>query len=256
MRENTARLDSKKIANQNSNFNQQNFQQNNHAVIILASGLSRRLGETKQLLCKDGEPLIGYMLKLAASTNPQTIIVVIPDNAPDISNAIDKVAFLPSMVQIVINPAPKTGMAHSLSLAIEAITNLASSSIERILIMGVDQVLLDKKHLMALLAGNHAVVASRYAPANHGQKVENKNTIEQPKKNIVGMPLVIDYHLLKQWQPTLSGDKGLRHLIRALPPQQLSAVINPKLSYDIDTPEQLAYARQQGWVDATLCDNA
>ena len=122
--------------------------------------------------------------------------------------------------------------------------------------MGVDQILLDVEHANKLLADKHLVVASGY---EHWQildtltkdgYIERRAGASHESTNlIVGLPLVIDYLLLKQWKLNLSGDKGLRHLIRALPPYQLIVVNNPKLSYDIDTPEQLAYARQQGWVD-------
>ncbi|HBL96818.1 MAG TPA: nucleotidyltransferase family protein, partial [Psychrobacter sp.] len=45
----------------------------NHAVIILASGLSQRLGQPKQLLVKNGELLIVHMIRSAVSTNPQAV---------------------------------------------------------------------------------------------------------------------------------------------------------------------------------------
>ena len=72
----------------------------------------------------------------------------------------------------------------------------------------------------------------------------NKST-----SNIIGLPLVISYKLLRQWKAALMGDKGLRHLIRGLPADQIGTVINDNLTYDIDTPEQLTYAKQQGWLD-------
>lgn len=233
-------------------------EQKSHAVIILASGLSRRLGEPKQLLNKDGEPLISYVTKLALSTKPQRIILVIPVNVPDITHAIDALAVTHPIIQTVKNPTPNTGMAHSLQLGIEAISHFASASIERVLIMGVDQILLDKPHLAALLAGGVRVVASSYTGDNHGQHINNakdkkqldkKQLDKNRKANIIGMPLVIDHKLLKSWQATLSGDKGLRHLIRNLPSYEISTIHNNQLSYDIDTPAQLAYAKQQGWLD-------
>lgn len=64
-----------------------------------------------------------------------------------------------------------------------------------------------------------------------------------------GVPLAIDYDLLTIWQPLLSGDKGLRHLIRTLTDEQISTVTQSQLSYDMDTPEQLLHARQQVWLD-------
>ena len=217
---------------------------NNHAVIILASGLSQRLGRSKQLLNKDNQPLIHYMLKLALATKPQTVIIVIPINSPAITNAINQEAAENPNVIIIVNQIPEMGMAHSLSLAIDALNNLdINSLIERMLIMGVDQVLLDKHHLTQLLIAKDSVVASSYPHLNKDFTVDNA------KPNIIGLPITIDYELLKQWQVGLTGDKGLRHLIRALPAEQVRAVINNQLSYDIDTPEQFIYAQQQSWLD-------
>ena len=242
--------------------NQNSSQQSSHTIILLASGLSRRLGEAKQLLYKNGVPLINHMLQLAVSTNPQVIIVVIPKNEASIASEVAKLSDIHLHIETVINQTPETGMGHSLYTAIEALTQFVNDkdfnyeAVERVLIIGVDQVLLDIEHVNELLAGKHLVAASAYEPwqlldtlAKNGyieRKVEVKNKMKNP---IVGLPLVIDYQLLKQWQLHISGDKGLRHLIRALSPSEIRTVFNKQLSYDIDTPEQLAYARQQGWVD-------
>lgn len=232
-----------------------------HAVIILASGLSQRLGQPKQLLNKDGEPLISHMLKLALATQPQVIIVVIPSDNTSIADAIKWVTKEPT-IKTVMNPSPKTGMGHSLYLAINALIDFNNSddlnkasnpdnkALTRVLIIGVDQVLLDLSHLCQLLDGNSTVVASGYSNWQLLDDDKSKNGMKNlPIKNIVGLPLVIDYLLLKQWQSKLSGDKGLRYLIRALPPDQIETISNQQLSYDIDTPEQLSYAKQQGWID-------
>jgi len=223
----------------------------NHAVIILASGLSLRLGQAKQLLCKDGEPLICFMTKLALSTKPQAIIIVIPDNQPSIASAMNELAFQYSMTQMVVNPTPEIGMAYSLNLAIEAVTQLTSSLIERVVIMGIDQVLLDEQHLAKLLADKRSVVASAYSSWQYSNNMNLNETsaVTALKQNIIGLPLTIDCDLLREWQALLVGDKGLRYLIRGLPPSQISTVVNNQLSYDIDTPEQLAHAKQKGWLD-------
>ena len=248
-----------------ANIQQQSYaQQQQHAIIILASGLSSRLGKAKQLLCKDGKPLISHMLILALSTHPQEIIIVIPKEKPLIANAIEPLATQHPMIHTVINPIPESGMAQSLRLGIDALTDLDNCFLNRVLIMGIDQVLLDKQHLIALLAGKQAVVASNYSGDNDWQRsdkllrnkmlrdkmaLDKTPLAESSKKNIIGVPLVINYELLKQWQSELVGDKGLRHLIRGLSPNQMQVIINHQLNYDIDTPEQLAYAHQQGWLD-------
>ncbi|WP_201548173.1 nucleotidyltransferase family protein [Psychrobacter sp. Pi2-1] len=222
-------------------------QSQNHTVIILASGLSQRLGQPKQLLVKNGEPLVTYMIRLTLTTNPQAIVVVIPDNHRLIASAITALANQYPTVQIVVNSQADTGMADSLSLGIETISAIESTSIERVLIMGVDQVLLDEPHLTALLAGKQTVVASRY---HSWQRLEKHQYLDETVTDIIGLPLTINYKLLRQWQPELIGDKGLRHLIRGLPADQVGEVDNDQLSYDIDTPEQLAFAKQQGWLDS------
>lgn len=239
------------LQGQNALQDQEALKNNNYAVIILASGLSQRLGQAKQLLFKNGEPLICSMIKLALSTKPQTIIVVVPDNKPAIKSAIAELALQYSIIQTVINSTPETGMAHSLSLGIEALVSFDASLVNRVLIMGIDQVLLDEAHLMALLAGKQTVTASSYHNWSHLDEMHlNKNSATNTSpQNIIGLPLAINYKLLKQWQSELIGDKGLRHLIRGLSPSQIHAISNKQLSYDIDTPEQLAYAKQQGWLD-------
>ena len=236
----------------------------NHAVIVLASGLSQRLGQVKQLLNKDGEPLICYMTKLALATQPQAIIIVIPEDNPLIASAITELATQHAIIHTVTNLTPETGMAHSLYLGIEALVNLDDSLVNRVLIMGIDQILLNEPHLIELLAGQQTVVASGYSSLENWSNwqdldekavIDKKNAIDETtatetlKKDIIGLPLSIDYELLKQWQASLTGDKGLRYLIRGLPSSQISTVNKHQLSYDIDTPEQLTYAKQQGWLD-------
>lgn len=216
-----------------------------HAVIILASGLSLRLGYSKQLLSKDNQPLIHYMSKLALATEPKAVFIVIPQDNQAIVASISELVTKNSNVIVIVNPTPKTGMAHSLSLAIKALKHVnLDSFIKRVLIIGIDQVLLDKPHLTQLLLAKQSVVASRYTHLNEDFSVNHS------KANIVGLPIAIDYKLLRQWQSQLQGDKGLRHLIRGLADEQVKAVINNKLSYDIDTPEQFAFAQAQGWLDS------
>src|SRR5690606_42047800 len=86
MKDNDSKSNSAALPNQNSS------QQPSQAIILLASGLSRRLGEAKQLLYKNGVPLISHMIRLAASTNPQVIIVVIPKNKASIASEVAKLS--------------------------------------------------------------------------------------------------------------------------------------------------------------------
>lgn len=216
-----------------------------HWVIILAAGLSTRLGHPKQLLTKNGQPLIGYMTELALTTQPQGVMVVVPKHHPNIYQPLQ--AFieqtLPAKeVQMVFNPTPETGMALSLSLAIDALkcrlapstTRLDNHDPPSVLIMSIDQIRLSRSLLLQLVqsmqSSNSALCASHY-------------------QDVVGLPLVIKGSQLLKWKPHLSGDKGLRQLIRALPADAISLIEAPELADDIDTPEELAFAQSQGWLD-------
>src|SRR5690606_16656073 len=100
--------------------NQNSSQQSSHTIILLASGLSRRLGEAKQLLYKNRDPLISHMIRLAAITNPKVISVVIPKNEAMIASEVAKLGDTQLHINTVINQTPETGMGHSLYMATKA----------------------------------------------------------------------------------------------------------------------------------------
>ncbi|CAM4001894.1 NTP transferase domain-containing protein [Psychrobacter arenosus] len=207
-----------------------------HCVILLAAGQSSRLGQPKQLLKIKDQSLLRHMAQLALATTPVNVSVVVPKTCPEIGQSLEGLA-----VDLVANPAPETGMALSLSLAIDAMQDKLIEPATTlppdpaVIIMGVDQVRLTSTHLQQLLTQYQAceytlVTASQYA-------------------GVIGLPLVIRWPQLLAWQPQLSGDKGLRKLIRALPDSSYSTIDFPELAHDIDTPEQYEEARQQGWLD-------
>ena len=240
-----------------------------HAVIILASGLSQRLGTSKQLLTYQGQSLLQIMLNRALATHPQAV-VVIPDKdstitkslKTEINRVVDSCDSYSDRVQIVTNDCPESGMGHSLYLGIERLKQLHQSSkyyatnnsttkndtgcFERVILMGVDQVLLDSSHLKALLAVNNEVVASGYAK---DYKALSTDRDLAKQELIMGLPIALSFKQLVDWQSQLSGDVGLRYLLRALPADKIATVDNLKLSLDIDTPQQRQFAIEQGWLD-------
>ena len=249
---------------QNASNKDPNLPEQSHAVILLASGLSQRLGQPKQLLKKQSQPLLEVMTNLAMATNPSAILLVIASSQSETIQLSQTLAAQNNVVMPVINTEPEQGMAHSLSLAIDTLTAKVAQGlyIERVLILGVDQILLEATHLQQLLAGDNGirgiqqvgsynkVIASHY-PKSYEITEKTSSHLEHTddSKSIVGLPINIDYQLLTQWQPLLNGDKGLRYLIRGLSSEELSVVDNSKLSLDIDTPEQLQFAIKQGWLD-------
>lgn len=238
-----------------------------HAIILLASGLSQRLGTSKQLLTFKGQSLLQIMIMQALATQPTVLIVVTPRKNDEIKALVETVTDnqLPSAlrhspwIHNVINPSPEAGMGHSLYLAIERLRQLYGSQkysdlqswqqLERVLIMGVDQILLRTEHLNNLLMPKTEVVVSRYFRSyEHLQKskLEDRGT---DLDKIIGIPIAVNLSQLLQWQPHLAGDTGLRYLIRNLADDKISMVDNTQLSLDIDTPQQLKFAINQGYLD-------
>lgn len=238
-----------------------------HAVIILASGLSQRLGTSKQLLTYQGQSLLQIMLTTALATHPKTVVVVVPkvDTANtitsslkgEINRVVDSYDLQSDKIQIVENDRPQSGMGQSLYLGIERLKQLhihpkknnSPSSFQRVILMGIDQILLDTSHLNTLLAIDNEVVTSGYAKDYKDLQQDSVRTFHQTQEPIIGLPIAISFNQLIEWQSQLSGDAGLRHLLRALPVDKRATVNNLKLSFDIDTPQQRQFAVEQGWLD-------
>ncbi len=194
----------------------------NFAVLILAAGLSRRLGQPKQLLLKNNKPLICYIAELAIGLNPQNTVIIANDSI-DIASALKE---LP--LHIVFNPQAETGMASSLQLGADFLKNYDMP----VLILGIDQPLLDAVYLQQLV--------------QHSMQQPNMNIVSQYAQTI-GIPAIVQAEVLQQVK-NLSGDSGLKKLLM----QQVDKIIKvpaPELAFDIDTVEDLIHAREQGWID-------
>lgn len=193
-----------------------------HAALLLAAGGSRRLGQPKQLLRRQGIALIRYTALLALATQPARLVVVLGAEAPAMQSALQG---LP--LDTVVNPDWSTGMAGSLRAGVRVLAGHSGA----LLVLGVDQPVLDGDHLRALLSifdGRRDVV-SGYA-------------------GVTGIPAVLRAKTVARVDE-LDGDRGFGTLLRAtLPAPQI--VVNEALALDIDTPETLGLARQAGWVDS------
>ncbi|MBD3727509.1 MAG: NTP transferase domain-containing protein, partial [Moraxella osloensis] len=88
----------------------------NLTVVILAAGLSQRLGFAKQLIVKNHQTLLAEKIQLARQLHPYQVLVVLPKIDNPISKALyNEVA--PFAVTVVDNPTPQTGMAQSIQYA-------------------------------------------------------------------------------------------------------------------------------------------
>lgn len=199
---------------------------NAHAAIVLAAGGSQRLGRPKQLLSRDGETLVHRALRLAATTQPQRILLVTGAHAPEIAAAC---ADLP--VQIVDNPAWRQGLGSSLRAAAQALASSGTPP-RRCLLLACDQPALQAGHLRALLDAAQRSRA-QCALTDYG--------------DACGIPAVVTTALLAQ---APDQDRGLRAILAALPENEVARVANAELALDVDTAEDLRAAIARGWLDA------
>jgi molybdenum cofactor cytidylyltransferase len=199
----------------------------NLAIVILAAGGSRRLGEPKQLVSFRGEPLIRYLARTAAQSEAENVLVVVGGNAPACVEALEKTG-----VDIVSNPFWETGLAGSIRLGIE---RAEAFEAEAALLLLADQPLLDSEiigqYIERMTGKPDQIIA-----ADHGVAI--------------GPPMLFG----SDWFPylkTLEGDQGARHLVRARK-ETIDLVPWPEGSIDIDTPEDLQklFEMSQGKVSA------
>ena len=86
------------------------------AAVILAAGGSSRLGRPKQLLVLDGEPLLSHVLRNAATSKLDEIVLVLGDEAEAIAAAVGEWG-----QRTVINLDFGTGQSTSLRAGLNAL---------------------------------------------------------------------------------------------------------------------------------------
>ncbi len=194
-----------------------------HAVVVLAAGGSRRLGQPKQLLARQGETLIHRAARLALDTVPDRLVVVLDSECGPLADAL---ADLPH--HIAINADPSTGLAGSLRAAGPQVAASAY-----VLVLVCDQPALSTAHLEALLRGARMASSGCAATALDG---------------LPSVPAIVPGH----WFTTIGTahrDAGFRARLRQLDPAELFLLQGDTLAQDIDTPAALMRARTDGLID-------
>ncbi len=196
-----------------------------HHVIILAAGGSTRLGQTKALLQADGETLIHRVVRIADATGAASLQLITGAEHDALLDELDDFA-----VQATCNTRWQQGLASSLQCA----ARLPLPPADDVLLLVVDQLFLDRKHLDALIAARaahpQAVIVSAYAGTR-------------------GIPVLMPMSLLQQHAATLQGDSGLKALWQDAQ-QTVVAINNEALARDLDTPDDLQHAIADGEIDA------
>ena len=194
-----------------------------HAAVVLAAGGSRRLGRAKQLLRRDGETLVHRMVRLAASTRPQRLLLVTGAESQAIADAAAGLG-----AEGLHNPDWAQGLASSLQRAAAALSGFDGA----VLLLGCDQPALDAHHLQALLRGA-GTASSGCAATAHG--------------DAAGIPALVTMTLM-QASTQLQGDRGLGARLTSMA-DAVWRMYAPELRLDIDHEDDVTAALALGLLD-------
>lgn len=180
------------------------------AAVVLAAGLSRRMGQAKLLMPVGGRAIVRYVVESVLAGGVDLVWVV---TGPDVEPIEAALAGLE--VQIAVNPAPEEGQASSLRAGIAALP----ASVDAALIALGDQPSLAPAIIPALLAARRTspklIVAPRY---RDGQ----------------GNPVLFKREIFPELL-RLTGDQGARPIIKKEPARVEWVELDLPMPPDVDT---------------------
>ena len=185
------------------------------AAIVLAAGLSRRMGRPKLLLDLQGKPVIRHTVERVIAGGCAPVLVVVGPAHEALRRALDGLA-----VRFVVNPTPEAGQSSSVRAGIEAVPAEATT----VLIALGDQpgLLLDviSRLQQAIGAPGKRIAAPRYADG-------------------LGNPVLFAAAVFPELL-TLSGDRGARSVVEKDPARLAIVDVAAPMPSDLDTPEDYA----------------
>lgn len=183
------------------------------AGIILAAGLSRRMGQPKLLLDWGGQPVIRRAVESARAGGVDDLVVVLGPDAEAIKQALEG---LP--VRSVVNPNPEAGQASSIVCGIKALEPNAEAAL---IVLG-DQPALPPQVIPRLLETFRQTKKPVVAPLYRGAQ---------------GNPVLFAASVFAELR-ALSGDRGARPVVEKDPSRVALAPFDLPMPFDLDTPEE------------------
>jgi molybdenum cofactor cytidylyltransferase len=189
------------------------------AGIILAAGMSTRLGQTKQLLKLKGRHLIEWVIDAALASKLTEIILVLGHEQQKILSVIGGKAFLPQL-QVVHASDYRQGMSQSLKAGL----SVARGGYPSVMFLLGDQPLVTSKEIDRLLEEFWKSDRDICVPVHKGKR---------------GNPTIFGQNLYDELL-RIQGDIGARNLIEAhLGGVHYVETEEPASFLDIDTAEDL-----------------
>ena len=181
--------------------------------ILLAAGGSSRLGQPKQLLEIDGEPLVVRQAKLLLEQSLETVVVVTGAERERVESLLD-----PLPVKCVFNAGWAQGMGHSLASGISAMP-------ERI------------RAVMVLLCDQWQLGAGDLAELSSAWSGDPQSAVVSAFDRVTGPPAVLPRSMFEKLS-RLKGDQGASKVIRKWKGKVVEIAI-PGAGSDIDFIEDI-----------------
>ncbi len=188
--------------------------------IILAAGMSTRLGRPKQLLKVGGEFIINRVVDAALNSGLEKIIVVLGHRHREIQVAMGARLTVPRL-KVVINRDYRRGQSHSLRCGVQAIRSDCAAC----MFMVADQPLLDAGTIDLLIERFRLSASEICVPLCRGKRQSPTLFSSRYYDRLLA----------------ITGDIGARGIIAAEPESVLLVEIDRQDVFrDIDTPADLA----------------
>lgn len=189
------------------------------AGIVLAAGMSTRLGSAKQLVRADGQYLLDRVLDGALASSLDRIILVLGHRAEAVS-AVLKERNDRDRLRILINPAYRDGMSSSLRAGTESVQDAFSA----IMVLLGDQPFVGAELIDLLIRRFRSSEKDICAPVCRGKR---------------GHPVIIGRRFYDAVMST-TGDIGARQILKSNPDSILGVEISDsRIFFDVDTPADI-----------------
>ncbi|MBI2526919.1 MAG: nucleotidyltransferase family protein [Candidatus Rokubacteria bacterium] len=181
------------------------------AGIVLAAGLSRRMGQAKLFLDWGGRPLIRRTVERVASSGLDDILVVVGPAPSDIEAALEGLG-----ARLVVNAHPEAGQAGSIEAGIRALVPGTAAA------------------LVAL--GDQPTVPGEVIPALLRAFRESGRPVAAPRyRGARGNPVLFSAALFSELL-ALGGDQGGRCVVDRDPARVTLVDFDLPMPEDLDTP--------------------
>lgn len=194
------------------------------AGVLLAAGLSTRMGQPKQLAHLHGRPLCAYAGRALADAGHDLLLAVIPPGhvGDGIRAALDGLGFA-----FVVNPQPARGLASSFRVAAQALPSDLAGANFALADMPLVTADMHRALLGAFRTSDAPVVLAEYG---------------NPPDAVRAPPHLFRSDLLRAVRDTPDADHGPRTLIQAHRMQAVMLSFPAALLLDVDTPDALQAA--------------